>query len=198
MTQIADASSVHVKAILNLTIPKDCQPLWLMGVLLNQVGLGTASRKKGGRGQQVTYRSLAIEDLAFAVEVLQYRERQRKEKAEREQEFQEQAQRHQAKMQSLYGIEPPQPTVSTPPDKKDINTLEGGVNTANKEPEMVNAPSESRLEKLQPALNLLFGTIDLGVEIIKEIVRSELSQNQLQKQILRSLSKPMNLVPLDL
>ena len=77
-------------------------------------------------------------------------------------------------------------------------TLEGGVNTDNKESEMVNDPSSNRLEKLQPALNLLFGTIDLGVEIIKEIVRSSLSQNQLQKQILRWLSKPINFMPMDL
>ncbi len=127
MTEMAGASRVHIKAILNLTIPKDCQPLWLMGVLLNQVGLGTASRKKGGRGQQITYRSLAVEDLAFAVEVLQYREQQRKEKAERERQFQENAQKHQARMQSLYGIEPPQPSVSTSPHKRDINTLEALV-----------------------------------------------------------------------
>ena len=198
MTEIARASSVHVKAILNLTIPKDCQPLWLMGLLLNQLGLRTASRKKGGRGQQVTYRSLAIEDLAFAVEVLQYRERQRREKAGREQEFQENAQKHQAKMQSLYGIEPPQPTVSTPPDKRDINTLEGGVNTENKEPKIVNAPSENRLEKLQPALLLLEGTIENGLTVIKEIVRSSLSQNKISNQVLHWLSKPINFMPMDL
>ena len=108
MTEIAGASRVHVKAILNLTIPKDCQPL------------------------------------------------------------------------------------------RNINTLEVGVNTDHKHPERVNAPSENRLEKLKPCLNLLFGTIDLGLAVIKEIVRSSLSQNQLQKQILRSLSKPVNLVPLDL
>ena len=58
-------------------------------------------------------------------------------------------------MQSLYGIELPQPSVSTPPHKRDINTLEGGVNTDNKESEMVNDPSSNRLEKLQPAQHLL-------------------------------------------
>ena len=198
MTEIAGASRVHIKAILNLTIPNNCRPMWLLGILLKQLGLTNVGRKKGRRGQQVYYYSLAVEDLAFAVEVLQYRERQRREKAQREREIQENDHMHQAKMQSLYGIEPPKPSVSTSPSKRDINTLEGGVNTANKEPEMVNAPSESRLEKLQPAQHLLFGTIDLGVEIIKEIVRSLLSQNQLQKQILRWLSKPINFMPMDL
>ena len=194
---MAGASRVHIKAILNLTIPDNCRPMWLLGILIKQLGLTNVGRKKGRRGQQVYYYSLAIEDLAFAVEVLQYRERQRREKAQRERQFQENAHMHQAKMHSLYGIEPPKPSVSTSPYKRDINTLEGGVNTENKEQEMVNVPSSNRLEKLQPALLLLFGTIDLGVEIIKEIVRSELSQNQLQKQILRWLSKPINFLPMD-
>ncbi len=131
---------------------------------------------------------MAIEDLALALSVLQYRERQ----------FPENDHMHQALMQSLYGIELPQPSVSTPPQKRDINTLEGGVNTEEVEPEMVNAPSESRLEKLQPALNLLFGTIDLGVAVIKEIVRKSLSQNKISNNLLRWLSKPITFIPMDL
>ena len=195
---MAGASRVHIKAILNLTIPDRCRPMWLLGILLKQLGLTNVGRKKGRRGQQVYYYSLAIEDLAFAVEVLQYRERQRREKAERERQFQENAQKHQARMQSLYGIEPPQPSVSTSPQKRDINTLEGGVNTEEVEPEMVNAPSSNRLEKLKPALNLLFGAIDLGFEVIKEIVMGVPSQNKISNKILRWLSTPITFIPMDL
>ena len=72
------------------------------------------------------------------------------------------------------------------------------MNTDNKEPKMVNVTSENRLDKLKPALNLLEGTIDLGVAVIKEIVRSLLFQNNLQKHILRWLSKPINFLPRDL
>ncbi len=196
MTEIAGASRVHIKAILNLTIPNNCRPMWLLGILLKQLGLTNVGRKKGRRGQQVYYYSLAIEDLAFAISLLQYREQQRSQKAKRERELQEKAQ---ARMQSLYGIDPPQAAcVTTPPDKRDLHTLEGGVDTKDNESKKVKSTAYNSLEKLKPCLNLLFGTIDLGVAVIKEIVRRSLSQNQLQKPILRSLSKPMNLVPLDL
>ena len=84
------------------------------------------------------------------------------------------------------------------PHKRDIYTLESGVDTKDNEYKKVKSTAYNSLEKLKPCLNLLFGTIDLGIKVIKEIVRKSLSQNQLQKQILRSLSKPMNLVPLDL
>ncbi len=108
MTQIALATRTHLKAILGFTVPQDCQPMWLLGTAVNQLGLRTAARKKGKRGEQVTYYSLRVEDLAFAVEVLEYREQQRIERAKKEQEWLEKARRHQAKMQSLYGIDPPQ------------------------------------------------------------------------------------------
>ncbi len=196
MTEMALASRVHIKAILNLTIPDNCRPMWLLGILIKQLGLTNVGRKKGRRGQQVYYYSLAIEDLAFAIEVLQYREQQRSQKAERERELQEKAQ---ARIQSLYGLDLPKAAcVTTPPHKRDLYTLEDGVDTKDKELKELNSRSSDILEKLKPALNLLFGTIDLGVEIIKEIVRSELSQNQLQKQILRWLSKPITFIPMDL
>ncbi len=196
MTEMARASRVHIKAILNLTIPDRCRPMWLLGILLKQLGLTNVGRKKGRRGQQVYYYSLAIEDLAFAIEVLQYREQQRSQKAERERELQEKAQ---ARMQSLYGIDPPQAAcVTTPPDKRDLHTLEGGVDTKDNESKKVKSTAYNSLEKLKPCLNLLFGTIDLGIKVIKEIVRKSLSQNKISNNLLRWLSKPITFIPMDL
>ena len=77
-------------------------------------------------------------------------------------------------MQSQYGIDPPKPTVSPPPIKRDIYTLEGCVDTGEDDPEKAdfssNEPSPDTLEKLKPCLELLEGTIDVGLSVIKEIV----------------------------
>ncbi|VEP17671.1 hypothetical protein H1P_6330005 [Hyella patelloides LEGE 07179] len=52
------------------------------------------------------------------MEVLQYRERQRLEKAKKERERREKDRAYQAIMQTMYGIEPLPPPVSTPPRKR--------------------------------------------------------------------------------
>lgn len=129
MTEAASASRVHVKAILNLTIPENCKPMWLVGVLIGQLGLKTVSSKKGKRGEQVRYYSLAVEDATFALEVLQYRISQREDKARKELEQQQNNREHQAMMQMQYGIEPLRVPVVTPPYKKGIYTLEGDMDT---------------------------------------------------------------------
>ena len=129
MTEMAIASRVHIKNILNLTIPENCRPMWLMGVLIGQLGLKTVSHKKGKRGEQVRYYRLAQEDTIFALLVLQYRIEQREKKAEKELATQQQNREHQARMQTQYGIEPPPPSVDTPPDFEGIYTLEGYMDT---------------------------------------------------------------------
>ena len=126
---VAIASRVHIKQILNLTIPKNCKPMWLVGVLIGQLGLKTVSCKKGKRGEQVRYYSLAKSDTIFALEVLQHRIKQREEKAIKELATQQNNKEHQARMQAQYGIEPPLKLVDTPPDKEGIYTLEGGMDT---------------------------------------------------------------------
>ena len=129
MAEAASASRVHIKAILNLTIPENCKPMWLVGVLIGQLGLKTVSRKKGKRGEQVRYYCLAKEDTTFALKVLQYRIKQREEKARKELEQQQKNSEHQARMQAQYGVEPPQESVSTPPDKEGIYTPGGDMDT---------------------------------------------------------------------
>ncbi len=161
MTEIALNSRIHIKAILNLTIPKNCQPLWLMGVLINQLGLKTVSRKKGGRGQQVKFYSLAVEETAFAIEVLQYRIDQRQEKAKKEQEQRDKNQLHRAMMESQYGIDLPPNSVSTPPNKESIHTSKGGVDTEDERTEIINSTASDLKEKLKPCLHLLEETFDI-------------------------------------
>ena len=123
MTKTAVMARAQIKAVLNLTIPQSCSPMWLLGILLGQLGLRMIGRKKGRRGQQVRYYSLSVEELVFAVEVLQYRERQRIEKAERQREIEEQNRIHQAVIQSQHGIEQLEPLVASPPLKRDTYPL---------------------------------------------------------------------------
>ena len=188
ITSTAIATRAHIKAILGFTVPENCQPMWLLGILVGQLGLKMIARKKGPRGQQVRYYSLAVEELAFAVEVLQYRERQRIEKAEREREIEEKNRLYQARMQTQYGIAPPNTSVATPPLKRDIYPLEGVVATEDDRPENAdirsNEPSPDTLEKLKPCRELLERTINTGLSVIKEIVIKLLASNGIQNQIL--------------
>ena len=198
MTKTAVATRAHIKAILGFTIPENCKPMWLLGILIGQLGLKMIGRKKGKRGQQVRYYSLSVEELAFAIEVLQYRERQRIEKAEREREIQEETRLYQARMQSQYGIDPPKPTVTTPPPKRDIYPLEEVVDTENNDPKNAdsssNEPSPDTLEKLKPYLELLEGTIDLGLSVISEIMVKLMTNDGVPNQILRWLDRSKNLI----
>lgn len=129
MRSMALASRCQIKTLLNLTIPSDCKPLWLMGVILDRLGLKTISNKEGSRGQQVTYRRLCPSTFEFALEVLTYREQVRAQKAERQRQLQEDNLRYQEAMQRQYGIEPTIAPVSTPPHNEGSYTLEGGVDT---------------------------------------------------------------------
>jgi hypothetical protein len=188
MTNVALTTRAHIKAILGFTIPENCKPMWLLGILIGQLGLRMIGQKKGKRGQQVRYYSLSVEELAFAVEVLEYREQQRIEKAEREREIESSHRLQSARMHSQYGIDPPLPTVTTPPLKRDIYPLEGVVDTVKNEPKnadfRLNDLSSETLEKLKPCLELLEGTINLGLSVIKEIVLELLANNGSKTHIL--------------
>lgn len=200
MTEKAMLARAHIKAILGFTIPLNCKPMWLLGILVGQLGLKMIARKKGRRGEQVRYYSLAVEELALAVEVLQYRERQRIEKAERSREIEEKNRIHQLRMQSQYGIDPPSASVATPPLKRDIHPLEGVVDTGENEPKNAdsssNESSTDTLEKLKPCLELIERTINVGLSVIKEIVTELLANNGVQTHILSWLlqSKKLSIV----
>ncbi|MBE9044706.1 DUF3854 domain-containing protein [Pleurocapsales cyanobacterium LEGE 10410] len=167
MTEIAIASRVHIKHILNLTIPENCKPMWLLGVLIGQLGLKTVSRKKGKRGEQIRYYSLAKEDTIFALEVLQYRIEQREEKARKELEQLERNREHQDRMQTQYGIEPPLNSVTTPPNKEGIYTLEGCMDT-----------DENWIEKSKNTLDKLNSELKQKLKQYLTILRGEDFNNQ--------------------
>ncbi|MBW4617631.1 MAG: hypothetical protein KME21_31395 [Desmonostoc vinosum HA7617-LM4] len=77
MTEIAIQCAAHIKAILGFTVPADCQPIWLLATLIEQLGLKLVNRKEGPRGEQVKIHSLAKQELEFALHVIAHRERKR-------------------------------------------------------------------------------------------------------------------------
>ena len=78
----------NVKTILGFWIPDNFSPTWLLGMLVQKLGLKTASRKKGSSGHQVKYYSLAVTEVALATRVLEYRQQQRIKREERKQQRQ--------------------------------------------------------------------------------------------------------------
>ncbi|WP_414519093.1 plasmid replication protein, CyRepA1 family [Nostoc sp. PCC 9305] len=107
MTAIAKNCAAHVKAILGFTIPSDCKPIWLLGTLIEQLGLKLTFRKQGKRGQQVKLFSLSKEELEFAMHVIAHRETKRNQKENRTY--------YAPQTPAVYSVSPNQQPVSTPP-----------------------------------------------------------------------------------
>ncbi|WP_375468259.1 hypothetical protein [uncultured Nostoc sp.] len=57
----------HIKGILNLTIPLNESPFWILGQYLSQLGLSTESRISLEEGKWVKYYRLNPEDMAFTI-----------------------------------------------------------------------------------------------------------------------------------
>lgn len=94
--------AANIKAILNISIPPDATPNWILGTLLRQLGLKTCSRRKS-TGQRERIYSIAAEELEFAQKVLIYRHQQREEKERKRQEERERNAAHAASIQTMYG-----------------------------------------------------------------------------------------------
>ncbi|MHC5770970.1 MAG: hypothetical protein ACYTXI_36420 [Nostoc sp.] len=105
LAEFSKRNASHVKGILNLTIPPSESPNWILGQFLWQLGLSTESRRPMEDGQRVWYYRLNIEDVEFIQKVLDYRQRQREEKARKCHQEQELQAAYAARMQSQYGIE---------------------------------------------------------------------------------------------
>ena len=172
MTEIAKSCAAHVKAILGFTVPQKCEPMWLLGVLVDQLGLKLVSRKKGGRGQQVTYYSLSKEELDFARAVIAHRAIKRTEKEERARIAAESQQRYQAALQSQYGVAPTFDPVSTPPHNGIGKPLGEGVDTIRENPEHEDfEPDDGYHTPIRTCAELLRAGIEHGVEAIKAILQ---------------------------
>jgi hypothetical protein len=111
LAEFSKRNASHVKGILNLTIPLDESPVWILGQYLSQLGLSTESRRPLEDSKRVRYYRLNTEDVVFIQNVLDYRQRQREDREKKRQEEQELQATYAARMQMQYGINPP----STPP-----------------------------------------------------------------------------------
>ncbi|HEY9799474.1 MAG TPA: hypothetical protein V6D25_03890 [Leptolyngbyaceae cyanobacterium] len=112
LADFSKRNATHIKGILNLTIPLDESPIWILSQYLGQLALSTQSRRPLEDGKRVRYYRLSSEDVAFARKVLEYRQRLREDRERRRQEEREQQAAYAARMQAMYGVNAP----STPPN----------------------------------------------------------------------------------
>lgn len=157
MTEIAKNCAAHVKAILGFTIPSDCKPIWLLGTLIEQLGLKLTFRKQGKRGQQVKLFSLSKEELEFALQVIAHRETKRNQKENRTY--------YAAETPAVYSANPNQQPVSTPPPNAIGNSHCQGEDTT-----AFESPPTDRVTLLH-CVEILRSGISRGVDAIKGILK---------------------------
>ncbi len=157
MTAIAIHCAAHVKAILGFTIPSDCKPIWLLGTLVEQLGLKLTFRKQGKRGQQVKLFSLSKEQLEFAMHVIAHRDTKRNQKENRTY--------YAAETPAVYSANPNQQPVSAPPLDAIGNSHCQGEDTTEFE-----SPPTDRTTLLH-CVEMLRSGIKQGVEAIKGILK---------------------------
>ena len=149
-----------IQDVLGFWIPKDRSPTWILGMLIKKLGLRTVSRKKGSSGSQITYYSLASEELVFATRVLEYRRQQRILKEERRRQRQEENHLYQIMMETQFGINYSVNSISTPPDNNNISIKQKGI-------DMAEVQSPSMLDNLLSSMATKEQIMSLGVEIIR-------------------------------
>jgi hypothetical protein len=155
MSAIAVDCAAHIKAILGFTIPPNCQPIWLLGVLLDQLGLKLTYRKQGPRGQQVKLFSLSKKELEFALQVIAHRQAKRAE--------------NQAQYQTTYG----EAVVFTPPINGIGNSpYEEGETTASElENRGIGENLPTDRTTVLHCVEMLRSSIIQGLEAVKGILR---------------------------
>ncbi|MBC1239468.1 DUF3854 domain-containing protein [Nostoc sp. 2RC] len=173
MTDIAKYCAPHVKAILGFTVPSNCQPIWLLGVLLEQLGLKLVDRKVGPRGKQVKHFSLSQEELDFAHAVIAHRASKRAQKEERARQAALDQQRYQAAMLARYGVAPPTDPVSTPPHNDIGEPPLSGVDTKVESIDFGDyEPQDGENTPIKACVELLRESIKNGVTAVKAILSS--------------------------
>lgn len=81
MAEFSQRFAPHIKAVLNITIPPNKSPMWILSQYLNQLGLSTVmSRRPTEQGKRVRYYRLNTDNLAFAKQVIEYRRQQREQR----------------------------------------------------------------------------------------------------------------------
>ncbi|MCC5612046.1 DUF3854 domain-containing protein [Nostoc sp. CHAB 5834] len=157
MRDIAIHCAAHVKAILGFTVPLDCKPIWLLGTLVEQLGLKLTFRKQGKRGQQVKLFSLDKEELEFAMHVIAHRETKRNQKENRTY--------YAPQTPAVYSANPNQQPVSAPPLDAIGNSHCQGEDTTEFE-----SPPTDRITLLH-CVEILRRGISRGVDAIKGILK---------------------------
>ena len=167
MTETAKQCACHVKAILGFTVPPDCQPMWLLALLVEQLGLKLTNRKQGVRGQQVKYYKLSPSELKFASAVIAHRASKRAKIEDRVRLAAVAQTRFLTGLPIQYGVAPPNIPVSTPPDNGYCISLGEGVNTADKQVEML---SDSWRSKLKDYVQLIIQGVESGIDAVKKML----------------------------
>ncbi|WP_226889493.1 hypothetical protein [Nostoc sp. MG11] len=166
LADFSKRNAPHVKGILNLTIPPDESPSWILGQYLAQLGLSTESRRPLEDGKRVRYYSLNTDDVAFARKVLDYRQQQREEKERRRQEEQERNATYAARIQTQYGVNAIRPSSnlpSTPPNNGDENNKWGGMDTD-------ESLSNKWRERVKYYAQLVVQKVESGVGMVQELL----------------------------
>ncbi|MCC5633189.1 hypothetical protein LC613_37445 [Nostoc sphaeroides CHAB 2801] len=189
LADFSKRNASHVKGILNLTIPLDESPIWILGQYLSQLGLSTESRRPLEDGKRVRYYRLNTENVIFIQSVLSYRQRQREDREKKRQESQTKNAAYAARMQSQYGVEQrgrgaeeqrgklvqvsplhpcspaplPDSSPSTPPLNKDGSNNWGGVDTDKED-------STSWWERVKYYAQLAIERVEFGVNAVKELL----------------------------
>ena len=182
LAETANSYRDNIKTILGFSIPDNCSSTWLLGMLLGKLGLKTASRKKGSSGQQVKYYSLAVEELVFATQVLEYRQGSRVKREERKRQRQEENRLYQIMIETQYGIT--DSAISPPTQNSDLTNIQQGVN-------MAPTQSPGLLDKIQLTTELLAQIVARGWSIIKgfwnEITSIDETRNMLLFKLTRTI-----------
>ncbi|MBD2341642.1 DUF3854 domain-containing protein [Calothrix sp. FACHB-156] len=173
MTSIAQRCAPHIKAILGFTVPTNCQPIWLLATLVEQLGLKLVCRKVGPRGQQVKYHSLSPEELDFALAVMAHRQRQRTQKQERSHFVARWEQPNTAVMPAIYGVSPLNSLVSTPPHNGIEEPPLSGVDTkVNSIDFGIFEPDDGENTPIKTCVELLRDSIKNGVTAVKTMLHT--------------------------
>lgn len=154
---VADSHSNHIKAVLGVTIPPGQSPLWILALLLPQIGLKLKPHKVGRRGEQISYSPVDTELKDFSLKILEYRKSQRETKDRQQQKQREKNQEYAARMQAVYGIQP----VSSPPLNALQEEFRGGLDTMPQHDEM----------ELQSGAGNLADAISYGQEAIEDMLK---------------------------
>ena len=187
LAETANSYRDNIKTILGFWIPDNCSPTWLLGMLVQKFGLKTASRKKGSSGSQVKYYSLAVEELVFAQQVLEYRQAERTKREERKRQQQEENRLYQVMMETQYGITPN--SISTPDQNNNISKKQQGV-------DMAQSLSPSILGKIQTALERIEEIADFGLTVVKGLLDRVSCPNSMLDLLIRSLALPIKSISL--